>query len=156
MDPVVLERLPFFAGLPPWALEHLAGVAREERLPAGRVLLHQHDRVRTVQFLLEGALQILVRVGDDDLLVGLLDGRGALVGWSAFRPPHRSTATVRCERPSRLLALPAAAFEELFERDPGLGHLLLGRVAAGVADRLEQARERLLAPDPPGPPGAGR
>jgi CRP-like cAMP-binding protein len=83
----------------------------------------------------------------------VLDGPGALVGWSAFRPPYRSTATVHCERPSRLVAVPAAAFETLFERDPGLGQLLLGRVAAGVADRLEQARERLLAP---GPQGAGR
>jgi CRP-like cAMP-binding protein len=144
MDPAKLEGLAFFAGLPRWALEVLAGAAREEEVPAGRVVLHQHDRVRTVLFLVEGALQILVRVGDDDLLVGVLGGYGELVGWSAFRPPYRATATVRCERPSRLVALPVTAFEELFSRDPGLGYLLLGRVAAGVADRLEQARERLV------------
>jgi CRP-like cAMP-binding protein len=94
-------------------------------------------------------------VGDDDLLVGVLDGRGELVGWSAFRPPYRSTATVRCERPSRLVAVPAAAFEELFGRDPALGHLVLGRVAAGVAGRLEQARELLLAAAAQGPVGEG-
>jgi CRP-like cAMP-binding protein len=155
MDPAGLERLAFFAGLPRWALEALAGAAREEEAPAGRTVLHQHDRVGTVHFLIDGALQILVRVGDDDLLVGVLDGHGELVGWSAFRPPYRSTATVRCERPSRLVAVPAAAFEELFSRNPALGHLLLGRVAAGVADRLEQARERLLAASAQGPAGAG-
>jgi len=49
--------------------------------------------------------------------------------------------------------LPVAAFQELFERDPGLGYLILGRVAAGVADRLEQARERLLAAPRQGPAG---
>ena len=129
----------------------LAGAAREEELPAGRTVLHQHDRVRTVHLLVDGALQILVRVGDDDLLVGVERAR-ELVGWSAFRPPYRSTATVRCERPSRLVAVPVAAFEELFSRDPALGYLLLGRVAAGVADRLEQARDLLL----PRHPGAGR
>jgi CRP-like cAMP-binding protein len=155
MDPAGLERLAFFAGLPRWALEALAGAAREEEAPAGRTVLHQYDRVGTVHFLIDGALQILVRVGDDDLLVGVLDGHGELVGWSAFRPPYRSTATVRCERPSRLVAVPARAFEELFSRDPALGHLLLGRVAAGVADRLEQARERLLAASAQGPAGAG-
>ena len=106
MDPAGLERLAFFAGLPGWALEALAGAAREEEAPAGRTVLHQHDRVGTVHFLIDGALQILVRVGDDDLLVGVLDGHGELVGWSAFRPPYRSTATVRCERPSRLVAVP--------------------------------------------------
>jgi CRP-like cAMP-binding protein len=150
MDPAGLERLAFFAGLPRWALELLAGAAREEEVAAGRTVLHQHDRVRTVLFLVGGALQILVRVGDDDLLVGVLGGRGELVGWSAFRPPYRSTATVRCERPSRLVAVPAAAFEELFTRDPALGYLLLGRVAASVADRLEQTRELLLTATAPG------
>src|ERR671910_254353 len=81
---------------------------------------------------------------------------GALVGWSAFRPPYRATASVRCEQPSRLITMPVAAFEELFERDPGLGYLLLGRVAAGVADRLEQAREQLLTAPRQGPVGDRR
>jgi hypothetical protein len=51
--------------------------------------------------------------------------------------------------------VPVAAFEELFERDPGLGYLLLGRVTAGVADRLEQARERLLTAPRESPVGRG-
>jgi CRP-like cAMP-binding protein len=155
MEPVGLERLAFFAGLPRWALDRLTQAAREEDLPAGRTVLHQHDRTRTVHLLLAGALQIYVRVGDDDLLVAVLDDPGELVGWSAFRPPYRATASVRCEQPSRLLTVPVTAFEELFERDPGLGHLILGRVAAGVADRLEQARERLLAAPQQGPGGQG-
>jgi CRP-like cAMP-binding protein len=155
MERARLERLSFFGGLPGWALARLAEAAREEDLPAGRTVLHQHDRTRTVHLLLAGALQIYVRVGDDDLLVAVLDDPGELVGWSAFRPPYRATASVRCEKPSRLLTVPAAVFEELFERDPGLGHLLLGRVAAGVADRLAQARERLLAAPRHGPVGEG-
>jgi hypothetical protein len=51
--------------------------------------------------------------------------------------------------------VPVAAFEELFARDPALGCLLLGRVAAGVADRLEQARQRLLTVPREGPVGEG-
>ena len=107
-------------------------------------MLHQHDRTRAVHFLLAGALQIYVRVGGDDLLVAVLRDPGELVGWSAFRPPYRATASVRCEEPSRLVTVPVAAFEELFKRDPRLGYVVLGRVAASVADRLEQARGRLL------------
>jgi hypothetical protein len=36
MEPVDLKRLPFFGGLPGWALVRLAEAAREEELPAGR------------------------------------------------------------------------------------------------------------------------
>jgi hypothetical protein len=45
--------------------------------------------------------------------------------------------------------VPAAAFEELFERDPAFAYHTLQRVAAGVTNRLEQARLLLL------PPGQG-
>jgi len=57
-------------------------------LPAGRTVLHQHDRTRTVHLLLAGALQIYVRVGDDDLLVAVLGDQGVLATpASAARTP---------------------------------------------------------------------
>ena len=105
MEQAGLERLSFFNGLPGWALAHLAAAAREEELPAGRTVLHQHDRTRTVHFLLAGALQIYVRVGEDDLLVAVLGDPGELVGWSAMVPPHRYRATATARGPTRLLAI---------------------------------------------------
>jgi hypothetical protein len=32
--------------------------------------------------------------------------------WSAFRPPYRATASVRCEQPSRLVPVAVANFEK--------------------------------------------
>jgi CRP-like cAMP-binding protein len=141
-----LGRLSFFQGIPSWALVRLAEAATEEELPAGRLVLRQSDRAGAVHFLLEGSVQVLIRVGEEDLLVGVLRRPGELVGWSAFRPPYRYTASVRCEEPSRLARVPATAFEEVFERDPALAYQILQRVATSVANRLEQTRERL---DPP-------
>jgi CRP-like cAMP-binding protein len=147
MELARLARLPFFQGMPQWALVGLAEAAAEEQLPAGGIVVRQADRARVVHFLLAGSVQILLRVGEEDLLVAVLRRPGELLGWSAFRAPYRYTASVRCEEPSRLVRVPAAVFEELFARDPGLAYQTLQRVAASVANRLEHARERLcLAP----------
>jgi CRP-like cAMP-binding protein/1-acyl-sn-glycerol-3-phosphate acyltransferase len=155
MELARLGRLAFLQGMPRWALVRLADAATEEELPAGRLVLRQSDRARAVYFLLAGSVQILIRVAEEDLLVGVLRRPGELVGWSAFRAPYRYTASVRCEQPSRLVRVPAAVFEELFERDPALAYQTLQRVAAGVADRLEHTRERLCPPPQAGPSGRG-
>src|ERR1017187_8753273 len=58
-----LSAIPFFRGLPSWALEYLAERAEEQVLPTGQTILHQYDRVGRVYFLVSGSLQILIRVG---------------------------------------------------------------------------------------------
>jgi CRP-like cAMP-binding protein len=154
MDLARLTRVPFFQGMPQWALVHLAEAATEEQRPAGGMVLRQSDRAWAVHFLVAGSVQILLRVGDDDLLVAVLRRPGELLGWSAFRAPYRYTASVLCEEPSELIRIPAAAFEELFERDPTFGYDVLQRVAVCVADRLEHARA-WLRPTSAGPVPGG-
>ena len=146
MELASLAGLSFFQGMPQWALVRLAEAAAQEQLPAGGMVLRQADRARAVHFLLAGSVQILLRVGEEDLLVAVLRRPGELLGWSAFRAPYRYTASVRCEEPTRLVRVPASVFEELFERDPAFAYQVLQRVAASVANRLEHARERLRLP----------
>jgi CRP-like cAMP-binding protein/1-acyl-sn-glycerol-3-phosphate acyltransferase len=141
-----LSAIPFFGGLPPWALEYLAERAEEQVVSAPQTILHQYHRVDRVHFLVSGSLQVLIRVGSEDLLVSVLDEPGALIGWSAFRPPYRSTASVRCAETCRLLIVAADVFEDLFRRDPALGYRMLRRVAVSVANRFEDARDLLLTP----------
>ena len=155
MELARLAGLPFFQGMPQWALLRLAEAAAEQELPAGGMVLRQGDRARAVRFLLAGSVQVLLRVGEEDLLVAVLRRPGELLGWSAFRAPYRYTASVRAEEPSRLLRLPTAAFEELFARDPALAYQTLQRVAASVTNRLEQARLRLFLPPGHGVPEEG-
>lgn len=146
MELAALAQLSFFRGMPRWALVRLAEVAAEEQVAAGQMVLRQGDRARAVHFLLAGSVQILLRVGEEDLLVAVVRRPGELLGWSAFRPPYRYTASVRAEEPCRLVRVSAAAFEELFERDPAFAYQTLQRVAASVTNRLEQARLRLFLP----------
>jgi CRP-like cAMP-binding protein len=106
MEPAGLKRLPFFGGLPRWALARLAEAAQEEELPAGRTVLHQHDRTRTVHLLLAGALQIYVPVGDDDLLVAVLGDPGELVGLPTALPRDR-LGPLRAAEPADQLPKPS-------------------------------------------------
>ncbi|HKE99649.1 MAG TPA: cyclic nucleotide-binding domain-containing protein [Actinomycetes bacterium] len=147
-----LAQLAFLRGLPRPALVRLAEAAEEQELEPGRVVLRQYDHARSAWLLCSGAVQVLIRVGGEDLLVAVLRDQGELIGWSALRPPYRYTASIRCEERTRLVRVPAEALAELFERDPALEQLVLRRVAAAVADRLERARGALRGP--PGPAAA--
>jgi CRP-like cAMP-binding protein len=90
-------------------------------------------------------VQIFIRFqGVDDLLVGTLRQPGALIGWSVFRKPYRYTASVRCEELCRVVRIPGEVLTEVIHSDPPLGCMLLKRVAAALADRLEQTRGLLV------------
>jgi CRP-like cAMP-binding protein len=149
-----LAGVPLVQGLPQWAMARLAAAATEEDLPAGAVVLQQYDRARAVYVLAAGSVQILIRVGTEDLLVGVLRSPGQVLGWSAFRPPYRYTATVRCESPSHVIRFPVEAFEDVFAQDAQLGLLVLRRVVAGVAERFERARDLMQTPPRRGPVGS--
>jgi CRP-like cAMP-binding protein len=84
--------------------------------------------------------------------VGTMRQPGALLGWSVVRKPHRYTATVRCEEECRVLRLPRETLISLVESQPRLGYLLLKRIAATLANRLEQTRDLLVRPPVSGEP----
>jgi CRP-like cAMP-binding protein len=140
-----LVRIPFLQGLPAGALRRLAETASELTVQGGNFIVHQHDQAQHVFFLGSGVVQIFIHFrGVDDLLVGTLREPGALIGWSVFRKPYRYTASVRCEEPCRVVRIPREVLDELIHREPRLGYLLLKRVAAALADRLEQTRGFLV------------
>jgi CRP-like cAMP-binding protein len=84
--------------------------------------------------------------GVDDLLVGTMREPGALLGWSVFRQPYRYTVTTRCEEDCQVMRLPREIIMKLVQTQPRLGYLLLKRVAATLANRLEQTRDILVKP----------
>jgi CRP-like cAMP-binding protein len=135
-----LGELPFFRGLPAAAVETLAAQAHERDYAPGALVMRQHDEATHVYFLLQGTLQVLVHFeGVGDLLMGVLRRPGTMEGWSAFRPPYRATASLRCEEECRVAVIPREAFEALIDRDPATGYEILKRVAIALDARLESA-----------------
>jgi CRP-like cAMP-binding protein len=140
-------KIPFFHGLPAEALREVATKSSVLGLEPGATLLSQQAVAEHAFFLISGSVQIYIRFqGVDDLLVGTIREPGALLGWSVVREPHRYTATVRCEEQCQVLRLPREVLMKLVETQPRLGYLLLKRIAAVLANRLEQTRDILVRP----------
>jgi CRP-like cAMP-binding protein len=140
-------QIPFFQGLPAEALRQVATGSTVLHLQRGRVLMSQHDAAEHLFFLISGVVQFYIHFqGVDDLLVGTMREPGALLGWSVFRKPYRYTVTTRCEDDCQVMRLPREIIMELVQTQPRLGYLLLKRVAATLANRLEQTRDILVQP----------
>ena len=146
-----LAGLRFFEGVPGWALERLAGSATKRRLNQGALVVQQNDEARAVYFLLNGAVQVLVKFeGAGDLLMGVHREPGSLIAWSAFLAPYRHTSSMRCEEATELIGIPRDTFEEIFAEDPYLGYLILKKVAAAMDNRLEGAETFVESSTKPG------
>jgi CRP/FNR family transcriptional regulator, cyclic AMP receptor protein len=140
-------QIPFFQGIPAEALREIGAQSNVLTLERGRTLISQNAVAEYVFFLISGSVQFYIHFrGVDDLLVGTMREPGAVLGWSVVRKPHRYTATVRCEEECRVLRLPREVLMKLVEAQPRLGYLLLKRIAAALANRLEQTRDILVRP----------
>jgi CRP/FNR family cyclic AMP-dependent transcriptional regulator len=140
-------QIPFFQGIPAEALRQIAAQSSVLTLERGRTLISQHATAEHVFFLISGSVQFYMHFrGVDHLLVGTTREPGALLGWSVVRKPHRYTASVRCEEDCRVLRVPREVLVSLLETQPRLGYLLLKRIAAALANRLEQTRDILVSP----------
>jgi CRP-like cAMP-binding protein len=149
IDQERLRALPFFAGLPEPVVAALAAQGQERYLAAGELVIEQNDEAREVWFLVEGSVELLLRYeGVGDLFMGSFQEPGSIFGWSALRPPHRYTDSVRCEQPSRLLCLSRGSFEAVMADDPHVGFVLLQRVTGEVARQLEITRGLLGVREP--------
>ena len=144
--PDLLRDIPFFRDISAEVLDLLAEGAAERSFERGDFLLHQHDEAVTVYFLLSGVVQFLIRFeGFDDLLVGTSSEYGAPIGWSVAREPFRYTASARCETACRVVCIPRSLFNTVMAEQPDEGYEILRRLAAVLANRLEQARDMLVA-----------
>ena len=150
MIPVAeLADLNFFASIAPDDLRVIAESAEQRQFPALDFIAKQHDKADSADFLRQGRAQALLRFeGVDDLVIETITKPGSMIGWSAFRPPYRYTASIRCETPCTLIRIPRTAFDTAFKQNPKLEYLILQRTAAVVADRLSGTASLLMPSEP--------
>ena len=159
-----LSDLAMMAGLPPETLAEIARNGEIRTFDRGEVLFEEGEIATSLYGLLEGevALSLIFRdrvlkadvrhedhvrkhveIVEKELVFETIEP-GEVFAWSALIAPHQLTSTARCIEPSLLVALPADALEDIFDRDPQAGAVFMRRLAEVIAQRLRSRTDKLV------------
>jgi hypothetical protein len=128
-----LKALPLFEGLTARQLMNLAGVVKEETLPAGTVVVRQHDCDDRLFLLVEGVAHIL---RGETLLAEM--GPGDFFGEIALFEGTARTADAVARTRLRLLVLDRADLLTLIEEMPSIAVTLLETLSRRVRELTDR------------------
>jgi len=135
---------PLLAGLPGDAVDQVAGCALNMAFSPGDLLLVEGEPADTLFLVRRGRVAIEIDSPGRGPIVIETVGPGAAVGWSWLFPPFRWHFDARAVDTVGAIAVDGACLRAKAEADHALGHMLLGRVAAVLLDRLQATRVRML------------
>ncbi len=128
---------PFFQGIAPDQLERVATLLSPAHFRAGDRVFDQGETA-TLVYLLEAG-EIALRLYPEDggcLTIAVIYPQG-ICGWSAVLGRARYTSSAICAVDARALLVKGSELRAFVHREPGLGRLLLGRMALAVAGRAD-------------------
>ena len=150
---IAMERLrqfPFFAFMEEKQLRAVAALAEEVHFDAGDEVCEAHTPSEALSFLTEGSLLYYMVVVSEyqpdyrkEYFIGVVNP-GEIFGISSLIEPHLHTATLRAERPSRVIRINGLALHTLCEKDMQLYLGLMKAVAKTAMNRLEMTRVQLV------------
>src|SRR5664279_786645 len=109
-----LRQIPIFASFTDEQLASLQTHARELTLRAGEILFHEGDPAQGLFVILEGELEIVKRVGGQQLVLANVQS-GSFVGEISLLTGLPHTAMARTTMPSRFIKYEVALFNSIKE-----------------------------------------
>ncbi|HEU0292662.1 MAG TPA: cyclic nucleotide-binding domain-containing protein [Anaerolineales bacterium] len=147
----LLHRFPFFSFMSDKELKAIATIAQELQLEPGDILCEANAPADALYFLTKGNLPYYVLVTSEHIpdyrqeyFVGYINPE-EIFGISALIEPHYYTATLRADKPCRVIKIDAPALRALCEVDPQLSVGLMKAVAKAAMERLQMTRVQLVA-----------
>jgi len=146
MDAELLQKSPLLAGLSKESLDQLVKMSQAVTLSAGEKLIEEGDAGDSAYVILDGELEVSKRSGARDIVLSTRRA-GDLIGEMALLNQAPRMATVRATRDSRLLKIPAEAFEQLLRSSPEATLAILHTVTARLrnTEALLHQREKMAA-----------
>ncbi len=139
-----LQKMEFTRGLAPRHIEKLAEMAFEATFSEGDVLYNEGDLGDILYLIEEGLVTVETYVPSRGRVTIFTVGPGQLLGWSAFFPHKRKTASSRALKATRAIAISTPQLREVCQANCDLGYAIVWRIAEVIADRLKATRLQLM------------
>lgn len=140
----LLSEIPVFEGLDDGTLALIAGCARNEAFPEGRLIVAEGDPANTFLLVRRGRVALELHApGRGPLVIETVEP-GEVIGWSWLFPPYRWHLAVRAVEDVGAISFDGACLRGKIESDHELGYDLMQRFARLAIDRLEHTQLRLL------------
>jgi CRP-like cAMP-binding protein len=147
VSPQQLRRLPLFAGVDCGLLKSLAMAGEEIVVPRGEWLFHEGEKADALYIILEGRIDIRIRMGLRDIAPPNLTTlrEGEILGWSALVRPFVYTMGAIANSDTRLVRMDGVRLCELMEQHPEMGFSLMRRLSQVLGERLTNLRTRFVS-----------
>ncbi|MEL7450916.1 MAG: cyclic nucleotide-binding domain-containing protein [Pseudomonadota bacterium] len=140
-----IKKQPLFADLAPEFVDFLAQAASRVKLKADKVVFRHGDRADKFYVLVSGRVTVEIpALYGPALEVQALSSNEAL-GWSWLIPPFKWNFQARAETDCELLEFDGKELLLLCDREPRFGYELVKRFAALMSERLNAARNTMMA-----------
>jgi CRP-like cAMP-binding protein len=137
--------LSLFQDLTPEDRELVYPLFRVCRESAGNVIFEQGDPAIHLYVVIDGDVSILYKPDDGpEITISHVRSEG-VVGWSSAIGSPVYTSTAVCSTECRLLCLSGDSLRKLYQEHPETGALILGRLAALIAERLKNTHQYVMA-----------
>ena len=151
ISPELLRRFPFFSFMDDKQLKAVAMIAEEISYNNGEDVVANNTPASKLFFLIEGTASYYYIVTSEhdpyykqEYFISDFNP-GEIFGISALIEPYVFTATVRAEKPCRLIEIDASALRALCEVDVQLSCGLMRSIAKAAMERLQHTRVQLIA-----------
>ena len=141
----ILRGLPYFSDLPEELLRTVCDQSKQIDVEAGKVIIEEDSTSEEMYVLVEGELVVTKHQESRDVELARV-GPGEVVGELALLDKRPRIASVSAAIPSRLVRIPAEAFEALLE-DSRVVRRMVGTVTSRLRSTEEVLRheERMAA-----------
>lgn len=134
-----LKGFPLFSELSNEALSKIIPLCQERSFSKGSIIFTSGGFANDIYLLKSGKvdIQIEFKIYDYEILTTVYTvEEKEIFGWSALVPPHRLTASARCEKDSEVITINGKKLLDLFDQEKEVGYLVMKHLSTVISSRL--------------------